>query len=335
MDRTEYHLKRFTNSQDRDFKEALRIYLKNTEHNIITDSSEIAKGLDSYNSKFTDSEFTLLGFYMNETLIGYCQFVYFKTESLVFIDYLVIDEVYRKNSSFYQFIEEIKEYFNTKDYHPLYVVTEVSLQGTKNKNDYAERTRRLIRLLKMSNFGVINSLYYQPMLGVKNYETKLEALLMLFPVSEHHEIKKDTFLKILETIYFKHYGRWYSSLVLGEQDAIQYTNHIHDLFNEVTTKLKDVTSIHINGYKEILPDKDTPKPKAPPQKIIYYTLGFLLLLLVLAGLSYALKRVLGMEYKDQTSFWLVTTIGYLLILSTFSEKASKMLNNALEKWITK
>lgn len=335
MDRTEYYLKRFSNSQEKDFKEALRIYLRNTEHNIITNAEEITKGLDSYNSKFSDSEFTLLGFYMNETLIGYCQLVYFKSESMVFIDYLVIDEPYRKNSSFYQFIEEIKDYFNSKDYHPLYVVTEVSLQGTKNKNDYAERTRRLIRLLKMSNFGVINSPYYQPMLGVKNYETKLEALLMLFPVSEHHEIMKDTFLKILETIYYKHYGRWYSSLILAEQDSIQYLNHIQELFGEVTNKLKDISTIHINGYKEIFPDKDTPKPKVRPQKMVYYTLGFVGLLLVLAGLSFALKRILGMEYKDQTSFWILTCIGYLFILSNFSDKASVMLNKAFEKWVAK
>lgn len=335
IEATVYKLKRFTSSSDKDFVKALKIYIENTDPNIVISTNEICHGVDFYNERFTDADFTAVGLYLNKVLIGYCQFVYFKEEQLVFIDYLVIEKNYRGNNTFYSFIEKIREYFDVKSYYPSYFVTEVSLQGAMNESEYTSKTRNLIRLLKMNNFGVIGSPYFQPMLGLSNYESNLQAVLMLYPAEEHRVIKKETFLMMLKTIYFKHYERWYTMVALNEKDTKDYSLHLYDLFGKINEKLKNTPSIKLNSYSDTFYEKGVSKPERAPKKVLYFLVGFVALIAFLGVIAFLLRSVFKMEYKDQFYFLISVSVLYLMILSIFSDKASKILNKALEKGIDK
>jgi hypothetical protein len=186
----------------------------------------------------------------------------------------------------------------------------------------------------MSNFGVINSPYFQPMLGIKNYESNLQAVLMLYPVDEHRTIKKETFLLILKSIYYKHYCRWYA-MFLNEQDTLDYSHHVHSLFDKVSEKVKNNVSIQLNGYDDILYEKGLEKPERVPKKILYFLLGFTVLIGLLGVIAFSLRRVFGMEYKDQFYFLIFASLVYLAVLSIFSSKASSVLNKAIEKGVDK
>lgn len=334
VESTVYRLKRFTSSDDKDFLRALKIYLENTDHNIITSTNEITYGLDFYNSKFSDLDFTALGLYLNKILIGYCQLVYFKEEKLVFIDYLVIDKSYRRNNTFYEFIEKIKEYFDAKDFHPFYIIVEVSLQGASTERESPGKTRHLIRLLKMNNFGLIGSPYFQPMLGVTNYESNLDSILMLYPADEHKAIKRETFLMILKTVYFKHYKRWYD-MFLSEKEATEYSIHLHDLFGKISEHIKAQPSISLESYTDLDYDKSSIKPQKMHRKVLYFLLGFVGLIIFIGIISFVLKRGFNMEYKDQFYFLIFVSGFYLAVLSLFSDKASGIVNRAIEKSIDK
>ncbi len=329
-----YRLKRFTSSTDKDFVAAIKIYIDNIDNNEVTSTNEITYCVDFYNTKFHDSDFTVVGLYLNKVLIGFAQFIYFKEEKLVFIDYLVIQKEFRKNNTFYEFIEKIKEYFDIMNYHPFFIVGEICLKEhiENSGTEQQPKTKNLVRLLKMNNFGVINIPYFQPMLGLNNYESNVHAILMLYPVDENPNIKKETFLLILKSIYFKHYERWYR-IFLTEYNATQYSIHLNELFNNINQKLKNITSLQLEGYTDIEHDKKVSNPIRAPKKILYFILGFITLIALLGGISLILRFALGFNNSDQFYFMIIVAFIYLVILSMFSNKASIILNRLIEKML--
>lgn len=172
-----YELRQIKDSRDKDLTRALSIYSQNIESIQRTDVREIIYWLDNYNYKFKD-RFFILGFYLNNEIIGYSQFVYFEDEKIIAIDYIVIEEIKRRNNTFYQFLEEIRNFLNQENIHFDYLVAEVGyFDETKSPT---EKSRSLIRLLKMSGFGVVKAKYFQPMLGKNNFESELMCILMVF-----------------------------------------------------------------------------------------------------------------------------------------------------------
>src|SRR5437868_7979044 len=147
-----YELRRIKSSADKSLGRALNIYSQNIDPLIRTDTREIIYWLDNYNKQFKD-QFYLVALYLNDLIIGYAQFAYFKEEKIVFIDYLAIEKNSRKNNTFYEFIEKIKEFFIDEEIEYNFIVTEVGyFRQTKEPTEVA---RNLIRLLKMTSFGVI------------------------------------------------------------------------------------------------------------------------------------------------------------------------------------
>ena len=145
-----YELKRIKNSTDRSLVKALRIYFQNVDPLIRTAPDDIIHWLDRYNERFQD-RFYIVALYLNDIMIGYGQFTYFKAEKLVFIDYMAIEKNSRKNNTFYEFVEKIKDFFIEEDIDYNYIITEVGYY--KDKKELTEVGRNLIRLLKMTQIG--------------------------------------------------------------------------------------------------------------------------------------------------------------------------------------
>jgi N-acetylglutamate synthase-like GNAT family acetyltransferase len=164
-----YDLRRIKNSTDRHITKALSIYSQNIDPLIRTDTREILYWLDNYNQRFID-RFYLVGLSLNDTIVGYAQFAYFKEERMIFIDYLAIDKQYRKNNTFYEFLEKLKEFFAEESLYHTYIIAEVGYY--KENNVPTEITRNLIRLLKMSGFGVIKMTYTILLLLLYSYYQK-------------------------------------------------------------------------------------------------------------------------------------------------------------------
>src|SRR5205085_10300358 len=144
-----YRFKRFLNSSDPDFAAALLVYIRNTPANIRTDTNEIVYWLDNFSAKFKDN-FYVFGFYRNHQLVGYAQAVYFWEERLIVLDYIAIDEGYRGNNVFYEFVDQMRHFL--EDMHPeyRYGITEV-IHG--HGQPYPSQASSLtIRLLKLQGF---------------------------------------------------------------------------------------------------------------------------------------------------------------------------------------
>lgn len=325
-----YELKRIRNSRDKSIGRALKIYSENINPLIRTDSREILHWLDRYNEKF-DDRFYIVALYLNGNMIGYSQFVYFIREKLVFIDYLAIEENCRKNNTFYEFIEKIKDFFAEEGVEYNYIITEVGYY--KEKTEPTEVAKNLIRLLKMIGFGVIKMAYFQPMLGKRNYETEIAGILMVYTPGNLKVLRLETFYLLINTIYYKNYRRWYEEFQ-NEEERKEYEIHLNNLRGKIELTAKNSKLIEINGHTNFLPvsqyNKSSPS-YVRLAKVLGVLLVFIILSFVFGGLVVFLKR----KYElDADMIKLVSFCSLLVIaaLSTiFYKSKSDSLTNAIER----
>jgi hypothetical protein len=332
---TSYKLKAFSNSKEPDFAKAIKLYLNNIDITSLTNTNEITFCVDNYNQKFKGSDFVVAGLYQNTELIGYCQFIYISEERLIIIDYIVIDEMYRGLNSFQFFVEKIREIVQARDYEIQYLVCEINIQSASSER-IPRRTQSLIKLLKSNNFGEIRTSYFQPMLGKDNFESEQKSILMIYPANQYETIKRETFIKLIEAIYFKHYERWYS-LFLPEDEMIKYSKHLHRVFNMVSEKVASAKLVDIERDEDLYGSQSLyDKGKiSNSKKGVLLIVGFIGLLILLFTSSIVLKKIYGIEIKDQFYILFTTAVIYLIILSVFSRKAASILNNLIAKIIEK
>ncbi|HWZ22090.1 MAG TPA: hypothetical protein VNW06_05520, partial [Cytophagaceae bacterium] len=314
---------------------ALKIYTNGIGGTSLTNTNEITYCVDRYNQHYTNSHFIVAGLYQNKQLIGYCQFMYISEEKLIIIDYIIIDEAYRGLNVFYSFVEKVKEFIQSNDYEVKYLVGEINIQNNIG-NDIPQKAKMLIKLLKTNNFGEIKCDYFQPMLGVDNYESEQKSILMLYPANEYIVIKKETYIKIIETIYFKHYERWYK-LFLSDNDIIKYNKHINELFRKVSEKASSLRTINVEQDEDLYGDSSlrTKVERNKTRKSALLIFGFIGLLFLLITIALILKIKFKLELKDQFYLLAITSGLYLALLAVFSEKAATILNKLLEKIVDK
>lgn len=327
-----YELKRIKDSTDSNLTRALSIYSKNIEPILRTDTREIMYWLDNYGKHYKD-KFYLLGLYLNNKLIGYAQLVYFENECILFVDYIVIDKDFRRNNTFYQFIEEIKNFLIDEEVVYDYILGEVGYFN--DKKIPTESTRNLIRLLKMSGFGVIKTNYYQPMLGKNNYESELMSVLMIYTPNDLKKIKKDTFQLMINTIYFKHYKRWYDKF-LNEFEQANYVLGLNKLMTLMNESIKRKDFIEINGYSHIYNSEPLPKESKFASKLLNIT-GLLVLFSIVATLiGIGVIKLKNIYHIDSTGlvFICISSIALLMFLfHVFYKNKNQPISWIIEKMI--
>lgn len=329
-----FDYKEFISSDDKGLVEALDIYVKNIETFLRTDTKEIMKWLDEYNKKYED-RFYLLALTLNGKIIGFAQLVYLLQEKLIFVDYIVIHKDYRKNSAYNVFVEQLKEFFEKKKIEFDYVLGEV---GYLNENkELSDSSRYLIRLLKMSEFGVVKTSYYQPMLGRNNYESELMSVLMIYTPNHVKRLKKETFFLLLKAVYFKHYQRWYDRF-FDEQARAEYSMKLSDLISKVEAETSGKEYIEINGYvNTFINNSSTIKPRkflklAKAVTVILLISGFIILF---GAIHVFVKSKFNIDLTAQTYIITGAVIMVFFLLSLFNERKNASIAVIVEKIIDK
>jgi hypothetical protein len=331
--RSVYELKKFKNSRDPDLVQALKIYTAYTEPALRTDTREIMHWLDKWNVEF-DDRFHIVGFYFNNVLIGFSELAYFKQEKFVIVDYFVIDKEFRKNNTFYQFLEEIFIFLDRENYEYSYIIGEV---GCYLEKQPPESARLLIRLLKMSHFGVLKCNYYVPRLGLHDYESEMRAVMMIYSRNEVSQIKKETFFQIVNAIYYKYYHRWHIEFV-DENEKIRYSRDLHDLILKMEKELSNKKVIEINGLSSLFPVKIESGNKLERKKIVKLITGIVLFAIAftLIGCAYLLiKSRLGIDSETVSSVFYVSLFVTLFLLALLFENRSNLFSRMIEKLLEK
>jgi hypothetical protein len=317
-----YKLRAFKDSKSKDYAEALKIYHDSVDPALRTDTDEITYWINNYNKTF-DDQFFILGFYENGKVIGFAEMVYFKREKIIVIDYLAIEKKYRGNDNFYSFIGCLKAFIkkNRLDYN--YVVTEIGYLSSDLQP--STRSAALIRQLKVQNFGVIKAKYFQPRLGDVNRESDMQAFLLVYENSPIKEIKRETFLQIVDTIYYKHYLRWYRDIDSQyTTDIEEYKKELDKTFLKISKSIGQKKTIQINGYRF-----EEAEIKDPPEKSNWIGLVSSLALVILLFIIFIFVQIiLKVNTPSLIILFLLSLITMLGLLSIFmkSKEAERIFD---------
>jgi hypothetical protein len=332
--KTTYELKRFKTSSSPDFAKALKLYAENIEPSYRTDTNEITYWVDNFERQFGDA-FIVLGLYLNGLLIGFTELAYFKEERFVQVDYLVIEKSYRKNNAFYEFVDKIGTFLIEEAIVFDYIICEVGCYF--DNLEPTESSKTLIRLLKMSHFGVIKCAYYVPQLGHRNYESQMRAILMIYSNDEIKQLKKETYLMIINALFYKYYERWYR-LVFNDQEQIAYKKAIDQLFEHIKKDVDQRKVIEINGYQNLLPLNPTDFNEVRANngaKLISFIFLFILSLGIFGCLALIIKSRFDIDIDKQAFLFTLSIIAASVLTSWVFGNKTDLGRKLVEKLLDK
>lgn len=327
-----YELKKLTVSNRAELIDALRLYLEYTEPAVRTDTKEIMYCVNNWNDLYEDP-FYVFGFYFNGTLIGFAELAYFSQEKFVIVDYLVIHQSYRKNNTFYQFLEDLRLFLQKENLEYSYIVAEVACYH--ENLEPPESSKLLIRLLKIAHFGVVKCNYYVPRVGMNDYESEMRSIMMIYSLNEVKQIKKETFFQIVNAIYFKYYQRWHN-LFADEEEIKRYNSELEELIIRMKKQLDNKKTIELNGLTGLFPVNTNFDSNVKGKKALKLLTGVLLFLVcfILVAFSFTMiKSKLG--WDSETLIAIVTISGglTLFVLALFFENKSNLFSKIFEKML--
>ena len=254
--RAVHELRRFKRASDLDYQAALQLYTRLIPGPVRTQSNEITVWLESY-SQFKPDEFCVFGFYCNNAIIGYIQFAYFAQERIVAFDYLLLHEQHRTHGQYFLLIELLKKWLDEQNWEIDYIVAEVAVDFAPRE---VNKQPPLIELFKQAGFAVADCPYYQPQLGLDNQQSDIQAYFLIRPSEPMSFIAPSVFIKLVETVYFKHYKRWYMPFL---DEHSRYEQLLVERFSEIKTIVGGMKAIELDGVKETT---IALTPTAPPPR---------------------------------------------------------------------
>ncbi len=235
-----YELVRFNSSDDKDFRDALKIYCSSTPHEQKTNSSEIVSWVDNQ-KEFKIGELFFFGLKANGVVVGYAELAYVKKERILVIDYINLDPNYRYNSNFYSFYALIINYVNNESIDYDYITKEILCRYNETHIH-----REDVSLYELENFKVVNGLYIQPQLERNNAESSKESLIMLYTRAGLSPIiKKEAYLHIVEVLYAYYYC--WDKPFLSDDECVLSKKRAE---TNLTAINKNITNdaVTLNGY---------------------------------------------------------------------------------------
>ncbi len=313
-----YELLRFKNSSDEQFLEAMEVYRKTTSHDQKTDIKEITYWVDNL-KQFEIGELFFFGLKANGLVIGYAELAYIKQERILIIDYINIASEYRTNSSFYSFYSLIMNYMDQNNCDYDYITIEI-LSKYGNKPIRNEEVCQY----ELENFKMVNTLYIQPLLETHNDESSTEALIMIYTrAGESYQLKKETFLHIVDTIY-NYYLYWDSKVCdikeLTKRGALKdvNTNSIRESINDDYIVL---TGCPLNALARANLNKIPPKRS---NTLWIALLCCLIIVGLVLGILYLLK-MMDYEINSLITIGVFILIIFLLLLILIDKSILKTL----------
>lgn len=236
-----YEIKPLTSSNDHDFTEAMKVYLRVIPADVKTDTNEIAYAVDHPVGTNGRRMFFFALRYQGNT-IGFAQFAYLPKQKIIFMDYLAISGDYKKNSIFYPFFSMLMLYFNDIGLNYDYFITEI---GAQNHDEAVDEDSAFLRkVLAMEDFKIIDARYKQPCLGIQKQESNIDAHLYLKTSAPIYTITKEFYSSLLHEIYYEHYDQWYQ-VFLGDEEYTQYHQHIDNQYGQILESLQNGQSIKL------------------------------------------------------------------------------------------
>ena len=316
-----YSLKHFTDSSDENFMQAVDVYRRTVARNVKTNTNEIVWAVDN-RDKFKKVQLFFFGLELNGKIIGYAEIAFIKRTRYITIDYIVIEEKYRTHSAFYSFFMLIIEFFNTigldYDYIGVEILTNIDASLVEE-----------IPELELEGFKVVNELYIQPSLEKNNFDSKQEAILMIYQRnSTASTISRESYCDIVNSIYFDYYYEWDCNISHDQEENGESYKELSDNYTKIAKNVL-TSEILLNGYpfkKMSAEDKIIPSERSVNKKLwlsLFLIIAFFLTALIV---MLAIKK-LKIELIVVVVVLIIMTFLWMAIMYFFDDKAIKIIKN--------
>ena len=225
-----YKIKLIKSSSDIDYADSLKIYSRVTPSDIITNTNELTYWLDNKTEGFDSYFFSL---FLNDQNIGLAMCTYLSSVKTVVIEYIAVEDGYRKNNTYLSYLNELRMYISNL-LEVTYFICEIS-----NKNDGSEiddESKIFKIILSIENFFTVDAVYHTLPLGINNEFSSFEARLMINSNTNIKTISKDTYIRIIQSLYFEYYVKWYEHF-FSESEKLQYISQIQNTFTDLKNNL--------------------------------------------------------------------------------------------------
>lgn len=290
-----FSIKRVGKTTEDDYVKALRIYNDTTPFEIKTPTNEITYWI---NKQSVSTPFEVYAFilYLNDEVIGLSMTTYIKKTKIVVDEYLAVYDQYRIQTIFLVYESLIQNYYKETGIEISYYLTEISYKESGKEMD--RESRISLKMLCIEEYGKIDALYYALPLGLENHESNFIAHIYIKGVEPVQSISPNTYLDIIDSIYYDYWFTWYNALLPSSELEI-YKQLIDKNFNlikkSLTNYVSSMTVIHSScNYLDI--DADISKGAIPAKKqtplpifLILVPIIVVLPLFIIWGYSEALK----------------------------------------------
>lgn len=309
--------------------EALAVYVKSVPYYERTATNEITYWFERYNTKF-DDKLLLFAFSQNDVIIGFAEIVHFVSEKILVVDYFTVGNDSESNSSLSEFIEQARAFTEKLGIEYDFIVTELSYNWQSEEPGEVEKI--WIAVLKMHGFKLAKASYSQPPLGIDNHESGRPGALMIYSRMPADHIRSETYLLIVDTIYIKHYLRWYEPF-LGKGFA-GYKSRIRSGQAKIKSQLADVDLVALNGSKHIVTQhRRLPEiaGKDSPQLPMYnFILPSTIAVAVNISLLAAVIKFVDLPPSSAMAIMVVSVLAYISIISVVSKEGAKTLARLIQ-----
>lgn len=312
-----YKLKRFRTARDPDFAAALLLYVRNTPPPVRTDTNEITHWLENFTRQFGDP-FYVFGFYRDGQLVGFAEAAYLTEEHLVVFDYLVIDELNRRNNVFFEFVDHLKRYVESE--HPEYRYGVVEACYGPGQEVPSQECALLTRLLKVQGFRVIRAPYYQPRMTLEDAESEMRGDLLIWSPTPIDSLKTETYLGLVRAIYYRYYLPWQSIIPAEEEE---YRAHLQHLYSRMEREIGRKKTILVNGHKMVL-RTEAQKPIMTVHRIVGFAGQALLLVVLLTAALLGLKFGFHLSNSAFATIYGLAIVSFVTVAAIVSREAREI-----------
>ena len=232
-----FEIKRINKPTESEYITALRIYNETTPVEIKTNTNEITFWMQKSGPELL-FDTVIFVLYLDDIIVGLAMVSYLRKTKIAIIEYLAVRNQYRVNAVFFPYINLLQNYMNTNNFDVSYYINEIS--NKDNGNNIDKESRLFKKLICLEGFGKVEAPYITLPLGLLNHESSFDAHIYLKSSDDIHSISKDTYLSIVNSIYYDYFYVWYSQF-LSTDDLSIYKNRIDLSFEAIKKTLSTQT----------------------------------------------------------------------------------------------
>lgn len=236
-----FSIKRVKKTNDIDYINAIKIYNENIPFDIRTDSNEITSWLneDLNKSPFVPYCFIL---YFNNEVVGFAMETYIKRTKIMVGEYITLQNEFHSETVLFTFLDLMHNYYRINNIDISYFVDEISNKNSGNSVD--KESKLFKKMLCVQGFGEIDAPYTTLPLGLNNFESSFDAKIFIKSNDELKLISKETYLSIVESIYYDYFIVWYKDM-FTEREKTKYKQKVDCFFKSISDDLIKESELEI------------------------------------------------------------------------------------------